>query len=338
MDDMKENKKISVCIPFYNIESYVNRCLDSVLNNTYKNLEVICVNDASKDNTLKILKEYEKKDSRVIVIDKNVNEGLTSARNSALECCTGDFIAIIDGDDWIHRKYFEILLSVQETTKAEVVYCGSKSCNNYEKDKDVELSELQIDCFGLEDLINNWTAKSRIWGRLYSKQIVGKKRLPCNITMGEDTLYNLSILCSREKIKIAGVNADLYYYFNREDSIVHTSSHSKIVYLSFYFLKHLEEYSQKGKKVILFQALNSMLAYRYLESYSSDRKLIKGNCKKLYNQCVANWSKVDGMSRIKKIEYKILYYIPIIYRLIRIIKDPTMLIWEKNQRIINKKT
>lgn len=82
-----ENIKVSVCVPFYNIAQYVNRCLDSILNNTYKNLEVICVNDGSTDETLEILKEYEKKDSRIIVINKE-NGGLPSARNAALDCCS----------------------------------------------------------------------------------------------------------------------------------------------------------------------------------------------------------------------------------------------------------
>ena len=90
----------------------MSRCLDSVLSNTYRNIEVICVNDASTDDTLKVLRKYEEKDSRVVVIDKKINGGVSSARNSALDYCTGDFIAIIDGDDWIHKQYFEVLLNI----------------------------------------------------------------------------------------------------------------------------------------------------------------------------------------------------------------------------------
>ena len=123
-----ENIKVSVCVPFYNIAQYAGRCLDSILNNTYKNLEVICVNDGSTDETLEILKEYEKKDSRIIVINKE-NGGLASARNSALDCCSGDFIAIVDGDDWVHQQYFEILLDVQRKTRADVVICDNMVCS-----------------------------------------------------------------------------------------------------------------------------------------------------------------------------------------------------------------
>lgn len=327
-----KNRKISVCVPFYNIESYVSRCLDSILNNTYRNIEVICVNDASTDNTLKILRKYEERDSRVIIIDKKTNEGLPSARNSALDRCTGDFIAIIDGDDWIHKQYFEALLNIQEKTKADVVCCDNKICSKYEADDKVELSSLQVECFGLEKLMDKWNIKSRIWGRIYSKETINQRRLPCDVTMGEDTLYNLSVLCSKNDVKIASIDAKLYYYFNRENSIVHTVSHGDIVALSFDFLENIEDFSEKGKKIILLQALNSMFAYRYLEMYNHNRNEIKCNCKKLYKLCTKNWNNAEGLSIRKKMEYRVLYYFPIIYRLMRIIKDPTMLNWEREQR------
>lgn len=92
---MNERLKVSVCIPFYNVELYVERCLDSIINNTYKNLEINCVNDGSTDNTSKILEKYKKRDSRIVVIEKT-NQGVSSARNTALDYCTGDFIAFID--------------------------------------------------------------------------------------------------------------------------------------------------------------------------------------------------------------------------------------------------
>ena len=90
------SEKISVIIPVYNTEKYIGRCLDSILNNTYKNLEVICVNDGSKDRSLEILNEYAEKDNRVKVIDKE-NGGVSAARNTALDVATGDFISFVDG-------------------------------------------------------------------------------------------------------------------------------------------------------------------------------------------------------------------------------------------------
>lgn len=103
---MNQNKRVSVCIPFYNLESYVNRCLDSVLGNTYQSLEVICVNDGSTDRTSKLLHKYAEEDSRVIVIEKE-NGGLVSARKAAMDVATGEFISFVDGDDWIHHQFLK---------------------------------------------------------------------------------------------------------------------------------------------------------------------------------------------------------------------------------------
>ena len=327
-----ENIKISVCIPFYNIAQYVNRCLDSILNNTYKNLEVICVNDGSTDETLEILKEYKKRDPRIIVIDKE-NGGLPSARNAALDCCSGDFIAVVDGDDWVHNQYFEILLNVQRKTEADVVICDNMVCSEDNgEDKEYHDEDYTIKCFGLNQLIKDSNGKNRIWGRIYSKNIIEKNRLPQDINIGEDILFNMYVLCQQDSIKIASVDLKLYYYFNRADSIVHTVKHSDIVYLSFYFLSKMDEFSEDGKIVILEQIFNSMFAYRYLEMFSSDKKKVNDTCRQLYEKCKLLEKENPERKTKLKLKYIIIYHCPMIYRLMRIIKDPTLLAWEKNQR------
>lgn len=101
-----EKDKITVIIPVYNVENYLERCLKSILYNTYTNLEIICVNDGSTDNSKKILESYSKRDKRVVVINKK-NAGVSSARNAGIKIATGEYIAFVDSDDWIHEKYFE---------------------------------------------------------------------------------------------------------------------------------------------------------------------------------------------------------------------------------------
>lgn len=104
-----EKDKITVIIPVYNVENYLERCLKSILYNTYTNLEIICVNDGSTDNSKKILEDYSKRDKRVVVINKK-NAGVSSARNAGIKIATGEYIAFVDSDDWIHEKYFEYLI------------------------------------------------------------------------------------------------------------------------------------------------------------------------------------------------------------------------------------
>ena len=138
---MDSSKKISVCLPFYNIEPYVRRCLDSVLGNTYQNLEVICVNDGSTDGTSSLLHEYAEKDSRVIVIHKK-NGGLVSARNAAISAATGDFISFVDGDDWIHRQFYEVMMSIREKSDADAVICSYKKIGEYTIDTELNIDEV----------------------------------------------------------------------------------------------------------------------------------------------------------------------------------------------------
>ena len=114
------DKKISVIIPIYNVEKYLKRCVDSVLSQTYKNLEVILVDDGSPDNCPSICDEYAQRDSRVTALHKK-NGGLSSARNVALDCLTGDYVTFVDSDDWIAPDYYEYCVRLIEKTQADVV-------------------------------------------------------------------------------------------------------------------------------------------------------------------------------------------------------------------------
>ena len=110
--------KISVVVPIYNVERYLKRCIDSIINQTYDNLEIILVNDGSKDSCLNICNEYKKKDERVIVIDQP-NAGLSGARNSGIEIATGEYISFIDSDDYIHKDFYKEMLSTAVKEKSD---------------------------------------------------------------------------------------------------------------------------------------------------------------------------------------------------------------------------
>lgn len=112
--------KISIIIPIYNVEQYLPQCLDSIINQTYKNLEIILINDGSTDNSGKICDNYAKVDNRIHVFHKK-NEGVSSARNLGLDKCTGDFIGFVDPDDFIELNMYEILYNEQQRTNADIV-------------------------------------------------------------------------------------------------------------------------------------------------------------------------------------------------------------------------
>ncbi len=114
-------EKISIIVPCYNTEVFLKQCLDSLIGQTYQNLEIICVNDGSKDNTLQILREYAEKDDRIIVVDQE-NTGLSGVRNKALSLSTGKYVTFVDSDDWLKLDYIETVLS--EIKDEDVIVCG----------------------------------------------------------------------------------------------------------------------------------------------------------------------------------------------------------------------
>lgn len=112
--------KVSIVIPVYNAELYISRCLDSIINQTYTDLEIICVNDGSKDNSLQILKKYQEKDERIFVIDKE-NAGVSEARNDAIKRSSGQYITFVDSDDWLEKDAIELMYKALIENNADVV-------------------------------------------------------------------------------------------------------------------------------------------------------------------------------------------------------------------------
>lgn len=113
--------KISVIIPIYNVEQYLSQCLDSIINQTYTNLEIILINDGSTDNSKKICNQYKLLDSRIIVIHKS-NKGLSDARNTGIKIATGDYISFVDADDFIDENMYTILSKKINTTNADIIW------------------------------------------------------------------------------------------------------------------------------------------------------------------------------------------------------------------------
>lgn len=118
MEKSENQIKLTVIIPCYNVEKYLRQCLDSVINQTLKEIEIICVNDGSTDRTQKILEEYSKKDDRILVINKP-NGGLSSARNAGMEKMQGEYIAFLDSDDWVDLEFYEKLYNAAKTNNAD---------------------------------------------------------------------------------------------------------------------------------------------------------------------------------------------------------------------------
>ena len=206
---------VSIIIPVYNVEKYLTKCLDSVINQTYSNLEIILVDDGSTDRSGVICDEYTGLDKRIKVIH-NKNSGVSSARNAGIRICNGDFIAFIDSDDYVDKKYIFSLLEPLMKDNYDFVFCGYLEL--YEKSKkksyhllsDKELSDLTGFFFKDYHIFKQllWYP----WIKLYKREIILNNNLwfPEDLTDGEDQFFNFSYF---EKVKnYKYINQPLYIY------------------------------------------------------------------------------------------------------------------------------
>jgi len=117
---VKEEFLISVIIPIYNSEKYLKRCIDSIINQTYKNIEIICINDGSTDESYNILKQYEIKDNRIIILNK-LNQGVSSARNDGIRISKGQYITFVDSDDWLELDAIENMVYLAKNKESDAI-------------------------------------------------------------------------------------------------------------------------------------------------------------------------------------------------------------------------
>lgn len=210
-------KKISIIVPIYNIEKYLSRCLDSILAQTYKNLEVILVDDGSVDNSGMIADEYARNDQRIIVIHQ-VNKGVSAARNAGLDLATGDYIGFVDGDDYIESDMYEILMRIIDEQQVDIAHCGYQMVypsridyyyNTREKQK-MNREE------GVFELLKGRKIEPGLWNKLYKAELFKEIRLPIGIAETEDLLCNFELFCLAESSFFYDVSK--YHYMLRSGS------------------------------------------------------------------------------------------------------------------------
>lgn len=282
---------ISIIIPVYNVEQYLHRCVDSVLNQTYKNLEIILVNDGSPDNCPFICDEYAKKDKRIIVVHKE-NGGLSSARNAGLEIVQGEYISFIDSDDWIHENYIEILYKNLHEKKADISICNFLEIAD-EEDPIINISnKLRIfnNIEALHELYGALYIQFVVsWAKLFKKYLFEELRFP-NGKVHEDEFTSYKLLYNAKKIVYS--NDQLYYYYQSKDSITRSGFKlkNKLDVLeayeeqALYFEKnHNKEFSLKAYKR-LFEIYNSIKENLHLIKDEQEKILFSKNYKKFIIQ------------------------------------------------------
>lgn len=220
---LEENSLVSIIIPAYNVEHTIFRTLQSVINQSYKKLEIIVVNDGSCDNTVKVCQEIIKNDQRIHLIHKK-NGGLSEARNYGLDCATGEYIAFLDAGDMYVPEFVDIMMRKCQTLDVDMVICGYISV--FENGTELYSSLPKKDIVLLEkeatiELIKGEIISSHAWNKLYKKKVFEKIRFPKG-RVYED-IYIMPEVFSISK-KTAIIKEHLVKYFQDPDSISHKKS------------------------------------------------------------------------------------------------------------------
>jgi glycosyltransferase involved in cell wall biosynthesis len=261
-------KLVSIIVPVYNSSAFLDKCIQSVINQTYHNIELILVNDGSTDNSGDICNQYAKSDSRIKIIHKK-NGGLVSSRKAGLQSASGDYILYIDGDDWIELDLIECYLSSAEANDADIIV--SSHIINLEGREEAISNTLPIGVYDKQRLISEvypkmmYTGKfsqfgifSYAWGKLYRRTILLENQLNVreDITMGEDALCVYPTLLDSNKLVI--LNQPLYHYRQRADSLIKTLRSTEISKMQSVYDDLKQIYLQKG---VLDTVLNQLQYY-----------------------------------------------------------------------------
>lgn len=202
--------KISVIIPIYKVERYIEKCVNSVINQTFKKLEIILVNDGSPDKSPKICEEYASKDNRIKVIHKS-NGGVSSARNAGLEIATGEYILFVDADDWLEQDMCEYLINNAIRYDADIS-CSGFYCDRT-KSSDIRSTPKDIYLQSNDDCISNFLEKKYfsfcIWNKLFNRKIVMDK-FDESLSIGEDGYFLFRAVLNSNKV-IFGKEAKYHY-------------------------------------------------------------------------------------------------------------------------------
>lgn len=225
------NELITVIVPVYNVEIYLDKCIESIVNQTYKNLEIILVDDGSSDSSPQICDKWADKDSRITVIHKE-NGGVSSARNAALNIAKGDYISFVDSDDYIESNMYETLLSLALKNDADISRCSYR----YEYNDNSSLNETTVDyskvsecVINVKEYMSNWyqagLSYSACWNKLYKKELISDVKFNPEYKIGEDHLFTYQAV--KKSKTISELPMPFYVYCIHNESAMNSGNNLK---------------------------------------------------------------------------------------------------------------
>lgn len=290
---------ISVIVPIYNVEKYLNKCIESIVNQTYKNLEIILVDDGSPDKCPQICDEWAKKDKRIKVIHKE-NGGLSDARNTGLDNAKGDFISFIDSDDWISKSMYAILIKEIKKYDCDIIECGINYINDINGEI-IRITDCQNKCIfnvdeAMFELVNEKLLHQVVWNKLYRKECINGFLFKFG-KYNEDEFWTYRVIHQSKKVMC--IPNKLYFYRQRGDSIMGNFSAKNIDALEARYerLNFFEEYYPN-------LVSNEQLRQIYLCIYFYQKVLISDIDKKIRKKALNKIKKYYRLVNLNTISLK----------------------------------
>ena len=303
---MMRQPQVSIIVPVYNVENYIERCLNSLVNQTFKDIEVITINDGSTDKSLELINKYVKEDIRVSVIDLG-DEGVSYCRNLGIEKANGKYIMFVDSDDWIDFNMVEVMYKKAEENNIDLVMCSYiREFKDHSKKKIFNLPE---EIIYKEDKVKNellrklvgpvkeelsnpemLDALGTVWGKLYRADIFKENKINFvdlkEIGSAEDTLFNIFTFNYLKKVMF--LNKPMYHYWRDNPKSVTSQYNSKLKEQRKVFFKYISDFIKENNFEQVFEeALNNRICTSVL-----GLGLI---------ECSKN-NKISGINKIKNIK------------------------------------
>lgn len=338
-------KKVSIIVPAYNVEKYIVDTIKAIEVQTYKNIEIIIVNDGSTDNTLKICKELAKENKNIKLVNQ-YNKGVSEARNKGIEIATGEYMAFIDSDDLLEKDMIELLVKGLEKYNADISICGYKiNYNNeyysyYGTKKIFEYNQKQL----IEEFLNEEKISVSLWNKLFRKECIKNIQFAKGIRINEDKLFLLKAILNSQK----AVYQDIckYIYIKRENSAT-TSKFSERIFDVIKVNKKIKEILAEAKYpnvelIEINEIINLAVIYRMMLLSKSEKKYNKeyNYIKNTIKESRIKIKEIYIINKTKAMEIAIIKYFNHIYKFSIIIGKKIKFIkklknWRKKNEIRN---
>lgn len=315
----KSVDKISIVVPVYNVEKYIENSLQSICNQTYREIEVLLIDDGSTDSSLEKCREWEKKDDRIKVITQ-VNAGAAAARNKGIDFATGKYIMFVDADDWIEENMLEVLYSEAELCDADVACCNliedvaQKKIHTitaeekYQEKKKIFLNR-----------IDSGLALLTVWGpvcKLYRREIIGDCRFE-DFKVAEDLHFNTKIICKENFQKVVLVDYPFYHYLIYPGSAMKQAFQQKYLdamHIEMQCYEMLNQISSRFSDINLVGCSVSRVFEKYAQLSKKDRKIHRKEfvyCKKFAKEHKKQL--LETSNRHRRISGMLKVYFPNLY-------------------------